>query len=72
MPKGKWRFTTISDDGVRVLIDAKTVIENWTWHVPTKDSKVLELAEDREVDVIVEYFEIDGNATIKLDVTSEK
>ena len=27
LPKGRWRFRTLSDDGVRVLVDGKPVIE---------------------------------------------
>jgi hypothetical protein len=66
--KGSWRFTTMSDDGVRVLVDGKPVIENWTWHAPTSDSGVLELQEAREVEVVVEHFEIDGYSVLKLDI----
>jgi len=66
LPKGKWRITTLSDDGVRVLADGKPIIENWTWHGPTRDTGVLDLPEDREVELLVEHFEIDGHAVLKL------
>lgn len=66
--KGRWKFTALSDDGVRVLVDGTPVIENWTWHAPTAVTGVLHLPEDREVTITVEHFEIDGYAVLKLDV----
>jgi len=63
---GTWEFTTLSDDGVRVLVDGKPVIENWAWHGPTRDTGLLGLSEDKTVEVIVEYFEIDGYAVLEL------
>ncbi|MBL8760445.1 MAG: right-handed parallel beta-helix repeat-containing protein [Phycisphaerae bacterium] len=69
VPKGTWAISTTSDDGVRVLIDGKPVIENWTWHGPTKNQGTFSVDQDREVDVVVEYFEIDGFATLELDLT---
>ncbi len=69
--KGRWRFTTLSDDGVRVLVNGKSIIENWTWHAPTRDTGVLELPESREVEIVVEHFEIDGYAVLKLDIAPE-
>lgn len=66
--KGAWRFTTLSDDGVRVLVDGKPVIENWTWHAPTRDTGVFTLEQQREVEIVVEHFEIDGYAVLRLDI----
>jgi hypothetical protein len=34
---GTWEFATLSDDGIRVIVDGKQVIENWAWHGPTRD-----------------------------------
>ncbi len=68
LPKGRWRFRTNSDDGVRVLVNGKPVIENWTWHVPTINDGVFEQMTEGEVPIVVEYFEIDGFATLRLDI----
>ncbi len=65
---GRWRLTTLSDDGVRVLVDGKPVIENWTWHGPTRDSGEIVLDEPRAVEIVVEHFEIDGNAVLQLNI----
>jgi nitrous oxidase accessory protein NosD len=68
LSRGKWKITTTSDDGVRVTADGKKIIDNWTWHVPTKDTGVLEIAEDRTVSLRVEYFELDGNAVLTFEI----
>ena len=61
---GRWELMTESDDGVRVIVDGKTLIENWTWHGPTRDKGILELAAARVVDITVEHFQIDGYAVL--------
>jgi hypothetical protein len=68
LPKGRWRFRTNSDDGVRVLVHGRPVIENWTWHGPTTNDGVFDQATDSEVPIVVEYFEIDGFATLRLEI----
>jgi nitrous oxidase accessory protein NosD len=65
---GSWRFRTLSDDGVRVIVDGRTVIERWDVHVPTADAATVRVDEAREVPVRVEYFQMDGYATMRLDI----
>ena len=79
LPKGVWRFTTLSDDGVSVRVKHRTgdtvttttVIENWTWHAPTRDVGLYNHTQDGPVTIEVEYFEIDGYAVLKLDIEPE-
>jgi nitrous oxidase accessory protein NosD len=66
--KGKWRITTMSDDGIRVTTDGKKLIDRWNWHAPTKDEAILDLPDDRTVPLRVEYFELDGFAVLSLDI----
>ncbi len=66
LPKGKWRITTISDDGIRVIADGKAVIENWTHHGATTDAAVIESTGSRPIDAVVEYFEIFGAAVLEV------
>lgn len=65
---GRWTIKTLSDDGVRVLVDGKPVIDNWTWHAPTTDSAAVEIASAHEAEVVVEYFELDGFAVLEFDL----
>jgi len=65
LTKGTWEFTTTSDDGVRVTANGKAVIDNWTWHGPTRDTGKLELAADTVVEIVVEHFQIDGYAVLE-------
>jgi len=68
LPAGKWRFRTLSDDGVRVSVDRRRVIDNWTWHAPTTDEGLVEIEEVRDVPIRVEHFEIDGYSVLNLDI----
>jgi hypothetical protein len=68
LPKGTWRLTTMSDDGVRVTVGepgGKPVIENWTHHGATRDRGIYEQAETGPVEITVEYFHLDGAATFE-------
>jgi len=63
LPAGTWRLRVTSDDGVRVLVDGKPVLEEWTWHGPKEDAVDLDLAAGRHT-VRVEHFELDGYAAL--------
>jgi nitrous oxidase accessory protein NosD len=71
LPAGRWRVTSTSDDGVRVLVDGRPLIENWTWHGPTRDQAVLELPNARMLELLVEHFELDGFAVLELALEPE-
>ncbi len=64
LPQGRWRISTVSDDGVRVFIDEKQVLSNWTQHGPTTDETVVALNEG-DHRIRVEHFEIDGFAQLQ-------
>ena len=66
LPVGAWRIETVSDDGVRVRVDGRTVIDNWTHHGPTVDSTRLEFETPSEHLIEVEHFELDGWATLSV------
>lgn len=68
LPPGRWTFATRSDDGVRVIVNGQTVIENWTWHGPTRDTGLYEQPAEGPVEVVVEHFEIDGYAVLELEI----
>jgi parallel beta-helix repeat protein len=65
LPAGRWRLRTVSDDGIRVKVDGKTVLEDWTWHAPKEDSAEVDLAAGPH-EVTVEHFELDGWSALRL------
>ena len=64
---GRYRLSVVSDDGVRVTVGGKTVLENWTWHGPTRDTVDLELSAGSHA-FGLEYFQIDGASALSLDL----
>ena len=71
LTKGTWEFGTLSDDGVRVIVDGKPVIEHWAWHGPTSDTGKLTLPADQTVEIVVEHFQIDGYAVLELSLSRQ-
>lgn len=65
---GTWIVSTLSDDGVRVTVDGQTVIDNWTWHGPTRNDGTFTLDRARDVDIRIEHFEIDGWAVLEFEL----
>jgi hypothetical protein len=63
-----YRLAVLSDDGVRILLDGKVVLENWTWHPPTRDEVQLEIPRGRHT-LEVEYFQLDGAAALAGDLS---
>ncbi len=61
-----YTFTTTSDDGVRLWIDGQLIIENWTVHPPMDNSGTIALTAGTAYDIILEFYEDHGGATIKL------
>lgn len=72
LPAGVWEVWTRSDDGVRVVVDGRPVIENWTRHGPTRDEGVFELPEGRTAEIVVEHFEIDGMAVLEVGIRRQR
>lgn len=72
LSKGTWELSTLSDDGVRVTVDGKPLIENWTWHGPTRDMAELKLPEDKAIEIEVEHFQIDGYAVLEFSLSKRE
>ena len=64
LPAGNYQLRTVSDDGIRLSIDGKTVIEDWTWHPPKEDTAVVKLSAGHHA-FRIEHFEIDGVAQLQ-------
>jgi parallel beta-helix repeat protein len=68
---GEYEIRTVSDDGIRVAVDGKIVIEDWTWHPPKTHAAKLMLTKGRH-SIVVEHFEIDGYARLSLKLRPAK
>ena len=65
VPEGTYVLNVTSDDGVRVFVDGKKVLEDWTWHAPKLDKVELKLSKGPHT-IRVEHFEIDGYSALKV------
>jgi glucose/arabinose dehydrogenase/PKD repeat protein len=62
---GRYRFTAVADDGVRLYIDGRRVINQWQGPANTEFSHVAELGEGRHT-IKMEFAEYGGDATASL------
>ena len=61
-----YTLTTVSDDGVRVWLDGKLLIDDWTAHSPANDTAVVRLEGGRKYPLKIEYFNGYGGGTFQL------
>jgi glucose/arabinose dehydrogenase len=62
---GRYRFTTVTDDGVRLYIDNQRVIDHWQGQTPTEYTYEANLGEGNHT-IKMEYFEGGGGALAML------
>lgn len=65
-----YTFYTTSDDGVRLCVGGRKIIDNWTVHTPTVDTGTISLTAGKKYDIRMEYFESTGTAVAKLEWSS--
>jgi hypothetical protein len=63
---GTYRFQTVSDDGVRLFVNDRLLISNWTNHGDTTDTATIELEAGKRVPIRMEMYEVGGGATARL------
>ncbi|KAF0174939.1 MAG: hypothetical protein FD161_3481 [Limisphaerales bacterium] len=64
---GRFTFITESDDGVRLWVDGRLLIDNWSDHAPTEDKSPEFMLEDgKRYDLVLEFYENGGGAAAKL------
>jgi hypothetical protein len=67
---GTYRFTTVSDDGIRLWVNGVQVINNWTDHASTTNtSSGISLTAGVKYTITLEYYEKGGSATARLQWT---
>ena len=65
LPQGTYTIRTISDDGIRVSVDGRRVIDHWAAHESAVDSAPLTGGTHH---ITVEYYEKDGFAELRFDI----
>jgi parallel beta-helix repeat protein len=65
LPAGSYQLRTISDDGLRLWVDGKLVIDRWTVHESAVD--VAPLAAGQH-DLQVQYFQADGWTELRVEI----
>jgi hypothetical protein len=68
---GLYTLSVITDDGARVYVDGKLVIDEWHWQAPTHYERSLRLAKGSHR-IRVEHFEIDGYTSLKVGLKKAK
>jgi hypothetical protein len=61
-----YRFFTNTDDGVRLWIDGKLLIDQWVDQAPTEYSATIALKAGQAYDLKMEYYENQGGAVAQL------
>lgn len=59
-------FHTISDDGVRLFINGKKIIDNWNDHSATENDGKIILVAGQKYDIRVDYYQNTVHSTVKL------
>lgn len=64
LPRGRYRFWAVADDGVRVIVDGRIVVDEWRDSPPERYEGQTSLEAGRH-DVIVEYYERGEGALVR-------
>jgi len=67
LDSGTYTLRTISDDGVRVWLDDKLVIDDWTPHESLVDNAPIAPSGGRHV-LRVQYYQVDGWTELRVEV----
>lgn len=62
---GEHVFMTWSDDGVRLWVNGKQLIDDWTGHSTKRNLGAITLEAGQSYDIKLEYFEGSGGADVK-------
>ena len=61
-----YTFYTISDDGVRLFVDGKSIINNWKAQPATENKGTITLQGNKTYPIVIEYFEEGGGEAMIL------
>ena len=69
LESGTYSFTTSTDDGVRLWVDGKLLVDHWVGQALTPYSAPIDLEAGRKYSIRMEYFDGTGGAVAKLSWT---
>lgn len=61
-----YSFYTVSDDGIRLWVNGKLLIDDWSDHAPTEDRGTIQLERGKRYDIKLEYYNGGGGAECHL------
>ena len=61
-----YTFYTNSDDGVRLWVDGKQLVNNWTDHAATENRGTIDLVAGQTYSLVMEFYENGGGAVAEL------
>jgi serine/threonine protein kinase len=61
--KGRYKIRSLSDDGVRIFVDQKLVIDDWHSHGTLENQAIFNLTEGKH-DIRIEYYQHNGDANL--------
>ena len=65
---GRYRFALESDEGARLLVDGKAVVDTWTQAMGDRQTADVALDAGKSYPVVVEFFQDRGKASLRLTV----
>lgn len=68
---GKVSIWIEADDGYKLIIDGKVVIDNWSDGKKSEQSYVLDAVKGRAYDIVLEYYQKRGGAELKFDIGTQ-
>lgn len=68
---GSYTLGTTSDDGVRLFLNGKELINDWSIHAPLSHFNKVELKAGEKNKITLEYFDNTGGASVKLGWTNK-
>jgi len=63
--RGHYLLSISGDDGFRLSLDGKLILEDWSVHAPRSRGAVTTLEAGRSYDLVLEYFEQGGGAELR-------
>jgi putative isomerase len=66
---GAYRFSAAADDGVRVVVDGKKIIDYWSVHRALEKTANVSLTQGQTVPVVIEYFQHEYGAELHFSVS---